>query len=210
MKFWTLMPARAVALLALAACDPATTQSNASDAAEALDVSCTAFAGVSEAALIATYGAENIVEQTLPGAEGESYTASVLFPDNPERRLEIVWADETRRTQPASISVTGENSVWTGPNGLSIGDELARVEEVNGRPFKLWGFGWDYGGWVSDWDGGAFAPNLGCMTRARFQATQENGNMQGDSEFLSNALEMRDSAPRVTAFALVFETAQSP
>ena len=78
---------------------------------------------------------------------------------------------------------------------------------MNGRPFKLCGFGWDYGGWVSDWDGGAFAPAEGCMTRVRVQATQENNNAQGDSEFLSSAQEMRDSAPRVTAFALVFETA---
>lgn len=211
MKIWTLMPVRAVALLALAACDPAATTNEApGGTAEAFAMSCTAFAGTSEAALIAAYGADNIVEQTLPGAEGESYTASVLFPNDPERRLEIVWADQTERTQPATISVSGERSTWTGPNGLSLGDDLARVEQVNGKPFKLWGFGWDYGGWVSDWDGGAFAPNGGCMARVRFQATAENNNVQGDSEFLSNAPEMIDSVPRVTEFALVFETPQNP
>lgn len=40
---------------------------------------------------------------------------------------------------------------------LAIGDPLARANEVNGKPFKLWGFGWDYGGTVSDLAGGRLA-----------------------------------------------------
>ena len=97
-------------MLALAACDPATTH-DALESAEALNFTCTGFAEASEAALIAAYGAENIVQQALPGAEGESYTASVLYPDDPQRRVEIVWSDETTRVRPASVSVSGEESL---------------------------------------------------------------------------------------------------
>ncbi len=205
MKTWTLMPVRAVALLALAACDPAA-KTEAPAPAEALDLSCTAFAEISEAALLANYGADNIVEQTLPGAEGESYTATVLYPNDAQRRLEVVWADDATKMQPASVSVSGEGNAWTGPNGLSIGDELARVEQLNGRPFALWGFGWDYGGWVSEWNGGTFASRDGCMTRVRFEASADNINAQGDSEFQSNSDAMRAANARVVAFALVFPT----
>jgi hypothetical protein len=208
MKIWTFIPLRAVALLALAACDPATTTQETQAAAPdgALDLSCTAFAEMSEAALRAAYGEGNLVEQTLPGAEGESYTATVLYADDPTRRLEIVWEDDATKMRPANVSVSGDASVWTGPNGLSIGDELAQIEQMNGRPFKLWGFGWDYGGWVSDWNGGALAPHDGCITRVRFEATAESNNAQGDREFLSDSAEIRGANPKVVAFALVFPT----
>lgn len=209
MKIWTLMPVRAIALLALAACDPVTTNSEPAAPPEALDLSCLAFTDASEAALQAAYGPDNIVEQTLPGPEGESYVATVLYPNDPQRRLEIVWADDATKMRPASLTVSGDNSVWTGPNGLSIADDLARVEQLNGRPFKLWGFGWDYGGWVSEWDGGAFAPANGCMTRVRFEPTAENANASGDSEFQSDDARMRASAARVSEFAVVFVTPDS-
>jgi hypothetical protein len=207
MKIWTLTPLRAVALLALAACDPTTTPSAPTAPDDALDLSCAAFAEMSEAALRAAYGEDNLLEQILPGAEGESYTATVLYADDPSRRLEIVWEDQTTKMRPANVSVSGENSVWTGPNGLSLGDELVRIEQLNGRPFKLWGFGWDYGGWVSEWSGGAFAPGAdGCMTRVRFEAAAESHNAQGDAEFQSDSAEIRAANPKVVAFALVFPT----
>jgi hypothetical protein len=204
MKSRTLTPLRAVALLALAACDPAAI-TQTPEGPGALDLSCAAFADMSEAALRAAYGADNIVEQTLPGPEGESYFASVLYPNDPLRRLEIVWADEATKMQAASVSVSGEASAWSGPNGLSIGDDLARVEQLNGRAFKLWGFGWDYGGWVSDWSGGAFASDA-CMTRVRFEPTRENLNAQGDREFPSDSEQIRAARPRVVTLALVFPT----
>jgi hypothetical protein len=214
MKIWTLMPVRAIALLALAACDPVTSNSDpaAPGAAppEELDLSCLAFADASEASLQAAYGPDNIVEQTLPGPEGESYVATVLYPNDPQRRLEIVWADDAAKTRPASLSVSGANSVWTGPNGLSIADDLARVEQLNGRPFKLWGFGWDYGGWVSDWSGGAFAPANGCMMRVRFEPGTETTTATGDGEFQSDDARMRNAAARVSEFGVVFVTPESP
>jgi hypothetical protein len=201
------MPVRAVALLALAACDPAATSGAPAAPTDATDLSCTALSDMSEAALRAAHGEDNVVEQTLFGVEGETYSATVLYPDDPRRRLEIVWQDQAAKTWPANISVGGENSVWTGPNGLSIGDELARVEQLNGRPFKLWGFSWDYGGWVSDWNGGAFAAAEGsCTTGVRFEATGNGDNADGDGEFQSDSEEMRAAKPRIVALALVFPT----
>ena len=207
MKIWTLTPLRAVALLALAACETATTQNAPTVPREALDLSCTAFAEMSEAALRAAYGEDNVAEETLYGPEGETYTATVLFANDASRRLEIVWQDQATKQRPVNISVAGENSFWTGPSGLSIGDDVARVEQLNGRPFKLWAFSWDYGGWVSDWNGGALAaPSGGCSTGVRFEATSGGGDADGDGEFQSDSEAVRAAAPRVVAFALVFPT----
>jgi hypothetical protein len=206
MTDWKLAPVRAVALFTLAACDPAGAPSQTSAEAEApaeLVLSCEAFRYASADALAASYGADNLVEQTLPGPEGESYTATVLYPDDPARRLEIVWQDEAR-TRPANISVSGENSVWAGPNALSLGQSLADVETANGAPFKIFGFEWDYGGTVADWGGGAFAPADGCLTRVRFLATTEDSGAVGDAEFDSNSDVMRRALPVVSEFALVY------
>jgi hypothetical protein len=102
------------------------------------------------------------------------------------------------------VSVSGEGSLWRGPHNIAIGDDLAQIETSNGRAFTLWGFGWDYGGWVSDWQGGAFAPTQGCAVRVRFQAGNDGANAQGDSEFASDSAPMRRAAPRVSEFGLRF------
>jgi hypothetical protein len=210
MKSWTLTPVRAVALFTLAACNPS---SNApapgpEEAAQELVLSCTAFQYASAAALSASYGPENLAEETLTGAEGESYAATVLYPNDPSRRLEIVWQDPETRVRPASISISGEASAWVGPNSLSLGQALADVETANGRPFMLWGFGWDYGGWVSEWNGGAFAPAEGCVTRVRFNPTGDQEGAQGDSAFASDSAGVRRAAPRVSEFGLSYPSPQ--
>ncbi len=92
--------------------------------------------------------------ETLAGAEGAEYPGLVLWPDNPARRIEVVFSDEGQRTV-SSVAVTGA-SRWR-VVGLAIGDPLARANEANGKPFKLWGFSWDYGGYVSDLGGGQLA-----------------------------------------------------
>jgi len=205
MTDWKLAPVRAVALFTLAACNPSGAPSSTSEAEAPAELvlNCEAFRYASADALAASYGADNLVEQTLPGAEGESYTATVLYPDDPARRLEIVWQDEAR-TRPANISVSGENSAWAGPNALSLGQSLTDVEAANGQAFKLWGFGWDYGGWVSEWNGGSFALADGCMVRVRFAAGAEGAGAQGDAEFDSNSDVIRRALPVVTSFALVY------
>jgi hypothetical protein len=172
-----------------------------------LALTCETFAGVSAQSLAASYGAGNVVEQRLPGVEGESYTATVLFPNDPARRLEIVWRDAAK-TAPASVIATGVGSLWVGPHDLSIGDGLADTERANGRPFQLWGFGWDYGGWVSDWQGGAFAAADGCNVRARFQARGNPSAASGDSAFMSSDAAVRAADPAVSEFGLMFSSPQ--
>jgi hypothetical protein len=207
MTDWKLAPVRAVALFTLAACDPSAAPSSSTPVPEApaeLVLSCEAFRYASADALAASYGPDNLVEQTLPGPEGESYTATVLYPNDPARRLEIVWQDPDARSRPATLTVAGEDSVWTGPNALSLGQPLADVETANGGAFKLWGFDWDYGGWVSEWNGGAFSQADGCMVRVRFEPGNLGEGAVGDSEFDSNSDVMRRALPVVRAFALVY------
>ena len=198
----------AAAALALGACNPNPSKQGGPAPDGALALTCEAFANASAQSLAAAFGADNVVEQTLPGVEGESYTATVVYPNDPTRRLEVVWRDQTAKNAPASVLVAGENSQWVGARDLSIGDELASVERSNGRAFELWGFDWDYGGWVSDWKEGAFSPSNGCNIRVRFnQRDAASTSASGDSPFMSDDPAMRAADPTVSAFGLLFTAA---
>jgi hypothetical protein len=176
-----------------------------------LTLTCEALANVSAASLAERYGAENVVEQTLPGVEGDSYVATVVHPNDPARRLEIVWRDNAAKDAPASVIVDTATSLWVGPNNLRIGAGLEDIERANGRAFQLWGFGWDYGGWVSDWKEGAFAPANGCNIRARFTPRNENNNSAlGDSAFMSDDPAVRAANARVSEFGLMFSASPPP
>ena len=202
-----LLAAAAAALLS--ACNPNGAQNGDAAPDNGLSLTCEMFASATAQSLAAAYGAENVVEQTLPGVEGDSYLATIVYPNDPARRLEVVWRDNAVKDAPASVIVDSENSLWVGAGDLSIGDALADVERANGRAFQLWGFGWDYGGWVSDWRGGAFAAHDGCNIRARFTPrSQGNTSAVGDSAFNSDDPAVRAADAAVSEFGLMFSSAE--
>ena len=110
------------------------------------------------------YGAANVKEGEVPGAEGESAQGVILFPDDPKRRAYVYFQNEKTLTGISMVRVTDEDSQWHGAHGIRIGMPVADLVKVNGRPFKFSGFDWDYGGQVVDWLGGKLAPAKGGAT----------------------------------------------
>ena len=112
-----------------------------------------------ERSLKQRFGKEAVV-QDLPGAEGEQYKGVVLFPKTTDRRIEVAFTDDkARRASGLTLRDTGKPSRWS-VNGVTIGSSLADVQKANGKPFLVSGFDWDYGGFVTDWKGGAFSRPL--------------------------------------------------
>jgi hypothetical protein len=101
-------------------------------------------------------GATNIEYGQVSGAGGSALNASVLYPKDPKRRLEVLWQNEAARSDISLIVITGQ-SQWHGPKGLHLGLALAALEKLNGKPFKLAGFDQPDGSTVTDWQGGALA-----------------------------------------------------
>ncbi len=190
----------AVACLAVVSCGPASgpsDQSPSESAATSTELSCATFAGLTPATLAERFGAENISTATLPGPEGESYEATLVFANDEARQIEVVWIEGGAAT--ASVLVHGTQ--WTGPDGLRQGASMADVQRINGRPFKFWGYGWDYGGWASDWGGGALDAREGCTVRAHFEARDlENAGALGDGEFMSDSPAAQTGDPYLTGF----------
>jgi hypothetical protein len=162
-------------------------------------IDCTdAFApSTSEQALIAKYGKGNVKRDTIYVAEGGEEEGTVLFPNDPKRRLEIVWKNKKQRKSPEWMRVPTE-SRWS-VFGLRNGTTLADLVKRNGRDFKFSGFGWDYGGAITDWRGGAMNTVGGktCHVGVSIDAVVPDNPtksqeaalnaVSGDSEFLSSS-----------------------
>ncbi len=102
----------------------------------------------------ALYGAANVVEGEVPGAEGETAQGAILFPEEASRRA-YLYLDGDR---VQSVRVFDQPSSWKLDNGIGIGTPLSELVARNGKPIRFYGMEWDYGGTISDWGGGALAP----------------------------------------------------
>ena len=136
-------------------------------------VSCTGVFGAdsSEQLLIETFGAENVVTGQVPGPEGMTYLATTVYGDDPERRMEFAWFNEETMSQLSAVELAPGQS---GPGGLRIGMSVAEVEAINGEPFTVGGFWWDYGGYASFETGALAGPLPGnCFVSLRFSPAEE-------------------------------------
>ncbi len=171
-QYWgTLMSLRLLALPALLLVTAAANaqQPAQPSAATPLSLACNGpFAKESShAKLQQAFGAPNVTIQKVDGAEGETFEASVLYRTEPLKRLEVTWTDDKKRSGLSSASAK-KPSTWTGPEGIRIGMTLDEVAKLNGQPFKLNGFEWDYGGYVVDLKGKLASLPGGCGLMLRF------------------------------------------
>lgn len=171
------------------------------------------FAKDSDAArLVSVFGAANVRHGDVTVAEGATEPGTILFPDDAARRLEILWHDAEARKRPSLVRA-GEGSKWRTPvprGVLSVGLPLTDVEAINGRPFTLYGFEWDYGGYVSDWKGGGLAPGRdGCVIGVRFGPDSNAPDtalikVAGDRQMSSALPAMRAVRPSVQQISIAW------
>jgi hypothetical protein len=170
----------------------------ASAMAGAEEFSCTGPFGrdASHASLVKAFGAANVsYEQVFRG--GDTVPMTVVFPKDPERRLAVQWRDGDARSGLDAVIILAPG--WS-VGGATVGQPIASVERLNGRPFKLTDFrGSDHDGQVSDWQGGKFAAALpgGCQVGAAIgindadldalQSLPHPEGISSDDEVLRNA-----------------------
>jgi hypothetical protein len=169
----------------------------------------------SELDLARAYGARNLRDSSVTFGEGESFPGTLLYPDDPQRRLEIVWADPGAKRAARRAVLRGERSRWMLPRQISLGSSLADLERANGRPFRLSGFGWDYAGAVTSWGGGALdsllqGVHLYLEPRIEDRAGSAYRRLQGDREFDSGNADMQALGPRVYQILVDFELEAPP
>lgn len=145
------------------------------------------------------YGKGSLKQQKIPGAEGEEIDGAKLF-DGTDRELEIVWDPDNEKTKIVfDIRVMGK--AWKFENGLKSGMTVEEVEKINGKPFKIAGFEWDYGGYAN-FEGG----KLDGKVSIRFSPTTENipEYLSGDKQLSSADKKLRAAKPLVDEGISVF------
>ena len=148
------------------------------------------------------YNSRNITFGEVDGPEGSKIPGTILFPNDPKRRLEVLWTNEAGRSGTSVIAINGK-SQWSAPKGMKLGLPLAALEKANGRPFKLSGFGADGTAGVAGWEGGALSSlpggcKVGMRLAADPKAPPEARNaVAGDKEFLSSDAGVRALKPTV-------------
>ena len=143
------------------------------------------------AQLKSRFGAANVAVQTLDGAESETFEGLVLFPDDPQRRAEIIPRGEHAGDGIAAIRVTGESSRWSLASGVRPGMTLYELVALNGKPVTFSGLDWDYGGAIQQWHGGKLEPADGgavfeSLTLTHPDDAPDGAYPLGDGEYRSD------------------------
>lgn len=167
----------------------------------------------SEAGLIKAFGAANVQKADIDVGEGMTEPGTILFPKDPKRRLDILWHDSAKRSQPSAIMIR-DKSGWAisvpgeAQTKIRIGTPLSTVETANGGPFTINGFGWDGGGYAGDWRGGRLGKHpAGCTISLRFDPAPKSDpkaldRVNGDKPFASSNANIRAVKPVVSSISL--------
>jgi hypothetical protein len=144
--------------------------------------------------------------------EGVTEPGAAVFPGDPTRRLEVLWTDAAR-TAVKEVRLRGNSTKWRTQEGISLGSTLKDIERLNGWPFRLVGFAWDYGGTITGCGRGHLRM-LGCLDgkgtsqgaravlrlapSADARALPEHAAVIGDREFSSGHPAMQKLNPSVS------------
>ena len=145
--------------------------------------------------LAQVFGLHNVTFTEVDGPDNSKLMASVLYPKDPKRHLEVLWSNDASRSNTRLIVINGQ-STWTGPKGLHLGLPIAALEKLNGKPFQLAGFDQDNAGQALDWQGGALekVPG-GCKIGLRL-AADEKASAEAKSAAAGKTLMSSDATVR--------------
>jgi hypothetical protein len=160
------------------------------------------------------FGAEHLTTADIYIGEGSYEAGSVLFADDAKNRVEILWKNAQKQESPRIVGIRGKESHWRTIHGLSLGSDLRTLERINGVPFLLAGFAWDYSGTVISWSGGLLEGAEGrCRALVRLAPELHNDDpiwsnwyeqVIGDREFSSNHPAMQELNPKIYAIELSY------
>ena len=172
----------------------------------------------SEKDLIKIFGRKNVKRAEIDVGEGETQSGTILFPNQPRKKVFILWKNPATRQNPESVSIRNKNTLWKTERGITIGTSLKTIEKINGRAFALTGFGWDYSGTVLHSNGGRIK-EFGVETESglsgrtlilrlepagSLRQTREYEAVLGDKQFFSNNRAMKILNPGVYEIIVEF------
>lgn len=162
------------------------------------------------AKLVSEFGAKNVVFKDVEVASNTLTKASVIFDEDPTRRVVVYWKDSKTRTRPQAVSIEAP-STWTGPGGLRNGLTLKDLVKLNGGEFKMMGFGGIGGGEISGLKGPFADVPGGCTLKIKLEPgiapplPPRFASVTGDQYVDSKNLILRRVRPQVVQWSLNYQ-----
>jgi hypothetical protein len=126
-----------------------------------------------EQALLETLGNDAVKAEADTGEGPES--GLMIYKDDPTRRLFVVWNDE-KPVLPSIIYIClgtlDAQCRWRTASGIGMRTTLQELEKLNGRAFKMVGWGSDVGGNVVSFEAGKLDQEL--MSSGRLLVTLDH------------------------------------
>ena len=134
------------------------------------------------AALAKIFGTAKVRYAQVPIAEGDKAGGAYILAKTQDE-LQVGFHQNKKRIE--FIRIVGRN--WKTENGIHIGSSLADLERINGAPFELSGFDWDYGGIVQRRAQDKLSKDLAITLRPTKNVTEaENNQVSGDRKLPSS------------------------
>lgn len=201
---------RAISSFALLLLSTATFAQNAPRLRVSCDRDSTITSSVNLEQLIQQFGKANVREQQVEIGEGETRQGIVLFAGIVDKEIAILPGSSA---EPMHVVLRGERSQWVAAGGITLGTHLKQIERLNGRPFVLTGFDWDYSGTVVDWKGGKLQPPSECSFQPRLDYGRVGSTgkqdeiarqVLGDKDYSSSHPAMQALNPQVYEIVITF------
>ena len=175
-------------------------------------------AATTRADLDTLFGKENVEERNLDISEGPE-AATVVFPSDASVSLAVTWDRERVSTIRICYATQTGPCRWRTASGIRIGLPIRELEKINGKSFKVAGYGFDGQGVVTSWRNGLLEPDLAACGRLIVRLSPatvvEGGTMskgeqssykqvQGDKDYSSNYIPLLELNPVVSALEIQF------
>lgn len=156
-----------------------------------------------------------MVRDSVYIGEGYYEKGTTLFKGTPEE-AQILWKDTLNYAKPDNVLIRpaeGKINQWLVKGGIKIGMTLQELEKINEKAFKIAGFGWDYGGFVTDLQGGKLnGKNDIANLSIRFYYNYEYEKLtpfaekvMGEGPFLSSNPAMQSINPKIVEISIRFD-----
>ncbi len=110
------------------------------------------------ASLVQKLSPGEVIKENLQIGEDQTVQGTILYP-NTNNELRIYWQNEDFE-HLRQIIISKPGGEWRTGDGIHVGLSISEITSINGTPFELTGFQWDFAGTTLNWQGGKLNPNL--------------------------------------------------
>lgn len=158
--------------------------------------------GMTLAGLKMRVGAAKVKPYAVPVGEGETMDGAKVFAGT-DSELHVIFNPAGKEKEITDIVIVGK--AWKFDTGLRVGMTVEEVERINGAPFIMSGFGWDYGGFAN-FEGGRLAAKVSL--RFNPPPGEIPDELIGEKDIPSTDKVLRKARPVVEDITILFPVAE--